>query len=138
MSIKFTDNSSEILYEAAKATGAALEAIGLKAEGYAKKEITNFPAVDTGRLRNSITHATVMEEGAEYIGTNVEYAKWIELGTGKYAFDGQGKKEPWAYQDDEGNWHMTSGVRPVHFLKKAATEHSDEYKEIMKKIFENA
>ena len=138
MSVKLTDNSSEILYAAAEAKKAALEAVGLKAEKYAKKELTDFPAVDTGRLRNSITHATVLEEGAEYIGTNVEYGKWIEHGTGIYASDGQGKKDPWVYQDDEGNYHLTKGVRPVHFLKKAATEHTKEYREITEEKFENA
>ena len=162
MEVKLKDNSEEILDKFEEAKFAALEAIGMKAEKYAKRELTNFPAVDTGRLRNSITHATVMDEGKEhkytdkkgteytdtigtgadedavYIGTNVEYGKWIELGTGIYASDGQGKKEPWVYQDDEGEYHLTRGVRPVHFMKKAATEHSDEYKEINKRIFENA
>lgn len=37
---------------------AALEAVGLQAEGYAKLELENSPRrVDTGLLRNSITHA---------------------------------------------------------------------------------
>ena len=161
MEIKFTDNSIEILTELQKAKGMALEAIGMRAETYAKKELTNFPAVDTGRLRNSITHATVADEGkqytytskkgkektehtdtvgsgaekdAVYIGTNVEYAKWVELGTGIYASDGQGKKEPWVYQDDEGEYHLTQGIRPVHYLKKAATEHSDEYRQITERF----
>ena len=138
MGVKLKDNSGEILDKSEEAKFAALEAIGMKAEKYAKRELTNFPAVDTGRLRNSITHAIEEDEDAVYIGTNVEYGKWIELGTGIYASDGQGKKEPWVYQDDEGNYHLTRGVRPVHFLKKAATEHSDEYKEINKRIFENA
>lgn len=139
MEIKFTDNSIEVLTEAMKAKRAALEAVGLKAEGYAKRELTEFPAVDTGRLRNSITHAIGKgdDDDSVYIGTNVEYGKWIENGTGIYASDGQGRKDPWVYQDDEGNYHLTNGVRPVHFLKKAATEHSDEYREIVEKKFKN-
>ena len=48
-----------------------LEAIGLTAETYAKKETP----VDTGRLRNSISHETDKE--AVYIGTNVEYAAFV-------------------------------------------------------------
>lgn len=27
--------------------------------------------------------------------------------------------------------HMTQGIKPIHFLKKAASEHTDEYKEII-------
>ena len=135
MSVKFTDNSDEILRMMETAKQGALEAIGARAEHYAKEEITKFPAVDTGRLRNSIAHAVRGDD--VYIGTNVEYAKWVELGTGIYASDGQGKKEPWVYQDDKGNWHMTRGVRPVRYLKKAATGHSEEYREIWRRICED-
>jgi len=45
------------------------------------------PAVDTGRLRASITHRveTEGEEIAGYVGTNVEYATDLEFGTSKMA-----------------------------------------------------
>ena len=48
-----------------------LEAIGLTAETYAKKATP----VDTGRLRNSISHTVDGE--AVYIGSNVEYAAFV-------------------------------------------------------------
>ena len=57
----------------------ALEVIGLTAENYAKKACP----VDTGRLRNSITHIIEPNESAVYIGTNVEYAQAVELGTSR-------------------------------------------------------
>lgn len=133
MSVRLIDNSDEFLSEAAKAKLMALEAIGLKAEGYAKKELTIFPAVDTGRLRNSITHAIKGDD--VYIGTNVDYAKWVELGTGIYASDGTGRKTPWVYKDDEGEEHWTRGIRPVHFLKKAAFGHNEEYRAIADRIY---
>lgn len=43
--------------------------------------------VDTGRLRASITHVIGIEEGkqAAYVGSNVEYAIYQELGTYKMA-----------------------------------------------------
>ena len=62
--------------------------------------------VDTGRLRNSITH--VLKGGvspAVYIGTNVEYGKYVEEGTSRH------------------------DAQP--FLRPAATEHGSEYKAIM-------
>jgi phage gpG-like protein len=68
MSVKFTDNSDKVLDEFDDAIEVALEEIGLTAEGYAKKECP----VDTGRLRNSISHD--VKEKTAYIGTNVEYA----------------------------------------------------------------
>ena len=52
-----------------------LEEIGLVAEGYAKATCP----VDTGRLRNSVTH---LLKGYDcFIGTNVEYAPYVEEGT---------------------------------------------------------
>lgn len=56
-----------------------LESWGIVAEGYAK---LNCP-VDTGRLRNSITHERDDEEGQVQIGTNVEYAPYVEYGTSR-------------------------------------------------------
>lgn len=55
----------------------ALEEVGLVAEGYAKR----LCPVDTGRLCNSITHVTGYGAKAVYIGTNVEYARYVEMGT---------------------------------------------------------
>ena len=39
----------------------ALEAVGIQAEGDVKDEVENLRAVDTGRLRSSITHKVVSE-----------------------------------------------------------------------------
>ena len=106
MSYTFKDNSDEVLAALEKAKKRGLEAIGLMAEGHAKKETP----VDTGRLRNSISHAT--DDEAAYIGTNVEYAPYVELGA--------------------------RGRKGAHMLQKAATEHTDEYKRIMEDAMKNA
>lgn len=106
MSIKFTDRSGEVLSLFDTAADRGLEAIGLQAETYAKK----ICPVDTGRLRNSISHAAQL--GSAYIGTNVEYAPHVELGTSKMA------------------------ARP--FLRPAATEHGEEYRKLMEDSMKNA
>ena len=67
-------------------------------------------SVDTGRLRNSISH-TVDGEAA-YIGTNVEYAPYVELGA--------------------------RGRKGKHMLQRAASEHTDEYKQIMEDAMKHA
>ena len=77
MNVQFTDNSKEIIEAMQQATVRALEKCGLTAEGYAKK----LAPVDTGNLRNSITHEVDDGEPAAYIGTNVEYAPYVCLGT---------------------------------------------------------
>lgn len=71
MKVDFNDNSEQVLSAMQKAIENGLEAIGMVAEGHAKKETP----VDTGRLRNSISHTT--DDEAAYIGTNVEYAAFV-------------------------------------------------------------
>ena len=106
MSYTYKDNADEVLAALERAKKRGLEAIGLVAEGHAKKETP----VDTGRLRNSISHAT--DDEAAYIGTNVEYAPYVELGA--------------------------RGRKGKHMLQRAAAEHADEYKQIMEDALKNA
>lgn len=95
---KFTSHKDELLEEMEGSLEVALEEIGLVAEGYAKR----LCPVDTGRLRNSISHA--VEGDFAYIGTNVEYAPYVEMGT--------------VYTD------------PRPYLKPAVVDHLDEYRKI--------
>ena len=134
MNVEIQDNSKEVSAEIKAALLRGLEKVGLVAEGYAKK----LAPVDTGNLRNSITHEVVEDENAVYIGTNTEYAAYVELGTGIYAEGGGGRPTPWVYQDAEGNWHYTHGQKPQPFLKPAVAEHADKYREIIKNALENA
>lgn len=126
MQVKVTDNSAIFKRAKDEAVARALEAIGLTAERHAKERCP----VDTGRLRNSITHATehysgqgsysdnhgngfsdataqaTPEKDAVYIGSNVEYARKQELSDYKH----------------------TTGA--AHFLRDAAAQHGEEYKRI--------
>lgn len=112
MSVVFTSHVKEALSAEQEARNWALEIIGGKAETYAKK----ICPVDTGRLRNSITHQQY-NENTEVIGTNVEYAPYVELG------------------------HHTSGGKFVSgkpFLKPAVEGHAAEYKAIIEAVMSNA
>ena len=129
MDIEIIDNSAEVSAKIKNAIKRALVRIGMQAESFAKK----LCVVDTGRLRNSITHK--VQGDAAYIGTNVEYAPYIELGTGKY-YPG-GRKTPWAYKDEKGRWHMTHGQRAKPFLKPAAADHAQTYKNIVEDEMRN-
>lgn len=127
--VQFTDNSAEVLSALPQQIDTALEAVGLQVEGYAKLKAP----VDTGLLRNSITHAVSGKptaiskykadkgdksgtysgaapadsdgEKSVYVGTNVFYAPYQEYGT------------------------MKTPAQP--FLKPAVTEHTAEYKAII-------
>lgn len=144
LGIKITldDKSPEVLAALENAIERGLDAIGMRAEGYAKDVITSAGRIDTGRMRNSVTYAVAGKAAAVstyqddngnafsyngvapgdsgskgprsvYIGTNVEYAPYHELGT-------------------------TKGIKAIHFLRRAATEHTDEYRDLMKNSLENA
>jgi HK97 gp10 family phage protein len=128
MKVEVTDNSKEVLEALQEAAVKALETCGLTAESYAKQ----LCPVDTGNLRNSITHEVDDSELACYVGTNVEYAAYVECGTGHYATTGGGTtKDSWVYQDDFGNWHRAYPQKPQPYLKPAVADHADTYRGII-------
>ena len=131
MDVRFTDNSKEVLAKKEETLAKALEQCGLLGENYAKK---NCP-VDTGALRNSISHKVVLSEEAAYIGTNQEYGPYVELGTGIYISGG--RPTPWVYQDANGNWHMTHGQRAQPYLKPAVADHASQYRAILEDALKN-
>ena len=98
--IEMKSNKKDVLNALNDQIAVALETIGLRAERHAKA----YCPVDTGRLRNSISHAS--DEDSAYIGTNVEYAPYVELGTSRQ------KAKP--------------------YLAPAVQKHIDEYKKIVK------
>ena len=127
MSIEITDNSKEVSAAIEAAILRGLEKCGLVAEGYAKK----LCPVDTGNLRNSITHVVDEQELAAIIGTDSEYGAYVELGTGIYAEGGGGRPTPWVYQDAKGNWHYTHGNKAKPYLKPALADHAQQYRDIL-------
>ena len=87
----------------------------------------------TGQLRNSIK-SKVEAGGGEIVGviyTPLEYAPYVEYGTGLFAESGGRSDVPWNYQDDKGNWHKTSGQKPQPFLRPALDENQDKIIEIL-------
>ena len=85
---------------------------------------------DTGALRRSIRSKVEGLEGIVY--TPLEYAPYIEYGTGLFA-EGNGRKDvPWNYQDDKGNWHSTSGLKPQPFMRPSLDENREKIVEILK------
>ena len=87
----------------------------------------------TGELRRSIT-SKVDKEGNDVIGivfTPLEYAPYVEFGTGLFAEEGGRKDVPWNYQDDEGEWHSTSGMKPRPYMRPALNENREQIKRII-------
>ena len=130
--ILYEDHSDLVGHELKMAILRALERCGSEAEGIAKDLCPQADdhIGDGQRLRQSITHAIDPKEPAVYIGTNNEYAAYVELGTGKY-YPG-GRPLPWNYMDALGDWHHTEGSEAQPYLKPAATEHMQTYRNIFR------
>lgn len=134
MEVKVNIHTDEAKKAMAEAMTRALEAVGLAAEGDAKMELESSPRrVDTGRLRNSITHQVGDDESGKYvaIGTNVDYAIYVHEGTGIYAAEGNGRKTPWFYTDDNGETHFTRGMKPNRFLRNAVEKNLSKYQQLI-------
>ena len=102
-----------------------------KATLLVEKEAKQNAPKDTGALRRSITSKVEGLEGTVF--TPLEYAPYIEYGTGLFAEAGNGKKKvPWNYKDDEGNWHSTSGMKPQPFMRPALNSNREKIKKILK------
>lgn len=94
----------------------ALEKACIGVEGSAKKRC---PA-RTSHLRNSITHRVEEGEMTGHVFTAVEYAPYVEVGTGIYASRGDGRKTPWIYTDPKtGEKIFTRGSHPHPYMKPA-------------------
>ena len=94
-----SDNIQQAIKEKDERVERALVQIGLMMERYAQ----SICPVDTGRLRNSITNDH--DDTSVIVGTNVEYAPYVEYGT--------------------------SRQRAQPYLKPSVQDHLEEYKSII-------
>lgn len=94
------NNADEVIADMNRKIERGLTKCAMQAVRYAKQDCP----VDTGNLRNSISYQ--VRGNAAYIGTSVEYAPYVEFGTG------------------------TMTERP--YLRPAAANHSNEYKKIIR------
>ena len=152
-SVDITDNTGQFKEALERAMARALEIIGGKAETYAKGltpvgtvESTHIEHYIGGTLRNNITHT--VDDNTVIVGTNVEYAPYVELGTGKEyqpppewiefkAKQGSGR-DRWFWQDMNGDWHVGYPRKGVHMIQQAMENHLDEYKNVIDKELTNA
>lgn len=100
------DHTDEVIEALGIAIGRALEAIGIEAES----DAANLCPVDTGRLRNSITHTIDGGEQVAIVGTNTSYAIFVH----------------------ENRKH------PQRFLTDAVTQNADKYRKIFEAGMKNA
>ena len=127
--VDITDNSAEVRAALEQAKARALEIIGGKIESYAK----GLVPVDTGALRNSITHA--VDGDTVIAGSAILYAPYVELGTGK---DYSPPPEWMENNAPRGAGIISRSVKPRPYLRPAVENHIDEYKNVMENELKNA
>lgn len=163
----FKDYSPEVLAAMEDAVSRALERCGTQAEGYAKTYVPTSKSGGGygGTLKNSISHKVDPAQQAVYVGTDMEYAAYVEFGTGAYAKNGGGRPGWWVYvKGSKGSGskarsktytfeeakqvmailrskgldaHMTNGQKPKPYLKPAITEHTQTYRNIIEDEMKN-
>ena len=119
MDVTVISNRAALMAAVNSAAQRAMETCGLKAESSAK----NLCPVKTGRLRNSITHLTISEP-AVLIGSNVEYAPYVELGH---------RQQPGRYVPALKKRLKASKVNGKPFIRPAIENHMSEYQDIVNK-----
>ena len=124
MAVIYRDNTAQMQSALDTAIARALEICGGKAESYAKE----ICPVDTGNLRNSITHA-MKDEHTVMIGTSVEYAPYVELGH---------HQEPGRYVPAIKKRLKKEWVPPKPYLRPALENHMQEYAEVITRETANA
>ena len=105
-----------------------------KACGLVERSAKQKAPKDNGELRRSIT-SKVEQDGNDVEGivfTPLEYAPYVEFGTGLFAEEGGRTNVPWCYQDDKGEWHSTSGMHPQPYMRPALNENREQIKRILK------
>lgn len=148
--VNLTDNTGDASRALDRATLRALEIIGGKIESYAKQlcaplgpKGNPMRTAITAQLRNSITHR--MEGGEMIVGSNLNMAAYVELGTGKeydpppkwmenHVERGKhgGGLSHWIFYDEEKDkFRVGLPMKPTPFLRPAVEDHRDEYKHIM-------
>ena len=127
------NNTSRVLSELEDKTKLVLTKIGLRIEKYAKALCPVGTPKSTGKkhyrggtLRNSITFE--VSDDDLVVGSNVEYAPYVELGTGPY-FNTPPEWEQFKSSRGDGSGH--GYVKPRPFLRPAIEEHLSQYKKII-------
>ena len=122
MSSQVSKNLRELLEPGGELRAAllgGLERACIGVEGAAKRRVP----VRTATLRNSIDHDVRENDMIGYVGTSVPYAPYVEIGTGIYSSQGDGRQTPWIYTDPAtGDKIFTRGSHPHPYLKPAVDE----------------
>lgn len=92
------------------------------------------PKGTSGDLRKFISSKVDKENLQGIVFNPLEYAPYVEYGTGLFAENGDGRTWdlPWHYQDEKGEWHSSKGQNPHPFMRPALEENREQIIKIIK------
>ena len=91
--------------------------------------------VDTGALKRSIQMSTEDGGFTVRVGSSMEYAPYVEYGTGIYASNGMGRRTPWFYYNAKlGHVVQTSGMMAKPFIRPSFYEQRNKLIKDLRKI----
>ena len=103
----------------------------LKAGALVERSAKQKAPKHNGQLAQSIQYAVDGSATTCTVFTPLEYAPYVEYGTGLGAEENGRKDVPWHYQDERGEWHTTSGQDPQPFMRPALTENESKITELL-------
>lgn len=125
--MKFVDNSKAVKRQLELAAIRGLFQAAILVESQA----VLLAPVNQGALRNSIGYKVNESELVAYVGTNCEYAIYVEFGTGEFAENGNGRKGGWLYRTADGEVHFTYGMAPQPYLRPAFRQKQNAIRKIL-------
>lgn len=88
---------------------------------------------DTGELRRMIASRVEDDGKTGVVFCPLEYAPYVEYGTGLFAENGNGRRTPWMYEDEKTKELIfTRGQHPQPYLRPALYENAEEVLRILK------
>lgn len=145
LTFRIKDNSNIVSRLFNIASSAALEEAGK----YIANDANNrAPVGSTGELSKSYSSVVDSSGRSVKIGSPLNYAPYVELGTGPHynkppkwvenlAPRGHHDTDPWWYIGDDGEWHLGWFIPAQPHLRPAVTDNKDEIRDIFKKHLKN-
>lgn len=143
MQFKLVDNSDLVKKALPEVKEKALEAVGLQVEGHAINELSNNPKrIDTGLLKNSITHAVSGKPAAKssYVADTPKEGKAQNSGSYSGQAPDEAQKAVWIGTNVEYAIYVhegTSKMKPNRFIKNAIVRNKKEIADICETYLKN-
>ena len=103
----------------------------LKAGALVERSAKQKCPKDNGQLAQNIQYSVDGKGTTCTVYNPLEYAPYVEYGTGIFAEGGNGRKTPWLYEDDSGETHFTRGQHPHPYMRPALSDNRNQITQLL-------